>query len=213
MEHKQKIVLLLMIISLAVGFIIIPEKGQSSEPLVIGILHSEKFHYATMMKNSFEMALDVVNKNGGIKGRPLKLVYGNDQGNQKPGENAVKELVKKNGAVLLVGAYHSSNTVYMARVADKLNTPLLICTASDDRITQRKWRNVYRLNPPASEYAKGLEDFLLKKIKPKSMAIVYENSPYGTSGAMRMMWFCRENDIDLRGIEPYHKERLRPDYF
>jgi branched-chain amino acid transport system substrate-binding protein len=45
------------------------------------------------------------------------------------------------------------------------------------------------------------------------MAIVYENSPYGTSGAMRMMWFCRDNDIDLRAIEPYHKERLSPDYF
>jgi len=45
------------------------------------------------------------------------------------------------------------------------------------------------------------------------MAIVYENSPYGTSGAMRMMWFCRGNGIDLRAIEPYHKERLRADYF
>jgi branched-chain amino acid transport system substrate-binding protein len=183
------------------------------EPVVVGVLHSEKFPYAVMMKNSFEMALDVVNKNGGIKGRPLKLVFANDQGKRNPGESAVKELVKKSKTILLVGAYHSSNTVYMARIANKLNTPFIVCTASDDRITQRKWRNVYRLNPPAGEYAKGLEDFLLKKIKPKSMAIVYENSPYGTGGALRMMWFCRENDIDLRGIEPYHKERLRPDYF
>jgi branched-chain amino acid transport system substrate-binding protein len=45
------------------------------------------------------------------------------------------------------------------------------------------------------------------------MAIVYENSPYGTSGAMRMMWFCRGNNIDLRAIEPYHKEKLSADYF
>jgi branched-chain amino acid transport system substrate-binding protein len=28
-----------------------------------------------------------------------------------------------------------------------------------------------------------------------------------------MMWFCRENDIDLRAIIPYHKERLKTDYF
>jgi branched-chain amino acid transport system substrate-binding protein len=28
-----------------------------------------------------------------------------------------------------------------------------------------------------------------------------------------MMWFCRGNDIDLRAIEPYHKERLKADYF
>jgi branched-chain amino acid transport system substrate-binding protein len=88
-----------------------------------------------------------------------------------------------------------------------------VCTAADDRITQRKWKNVYRLNPPAQGYTMGLEDFFLNKVKPKSMAIVYENSPYGTGGAMRMMWFCRGNNIDLRAIEPYHKERLSADYF
>ena len=45
------------------------------------------------------------------------------------------------------------------------------------------------------------------------MAIIYENSPYGTGGALRMMWFCRENDIDIRRIEPYHKERQKTGYF
>ena len=110
---------------------------------------------------------------------------------------------------MLVGAYQSSNTIFMARIADKLDRPLLVCTAADDRITQRKWKNVYRLNPPAKGYTNGLEDFFLNKIKPKSMAIVYENSPYGTSGAMRMMWFCRENDIEITAIMPYHKERAK----
>jgi branched-chain amino acid transport system substrate-binding protein len=191
----------------------VPETIGAAEPLIIGIPHSESFSYATMIKNSFEMALEVINKEGGIKDRPLKLVYANDQGKRKPGEKAVKDLVEKTGAVMLVGAYQSSNTIYMARIADKLNTPLLVCTAADDRITQRKWRNVYRLNSPASEYTKGLEDFFLKKISPKSMAIVYENSPYGTGGGLRMMWFGRENDIDIRAIEPYHKERLKADYF
>jgi branched-chain amino acid transport system substrate-binding protein len=187
--------------------------GEASEPLIIGVPHSEAYTYAGMMKNSFEMALEAINQEGGIKGRPLQLVYADDQGKQKPGEKAIKYLVKKAGAVMLVGAYQSSNTIHMARVADKLDRPLLVCTAADDRITQRKWKNVYRLNPPAKGYTSGLEDFFLKKIKPKSMAIVYENSPYGTSGAERMMWFCRGNDIDISAIEPYHKERLKADYF
>ena len=213
MKYKSKLIGCFFLFFLIIGIFITPESGKASEPLIIGVPHSERFPYATMMKNSFEMALEVINKEGGIKGRPLKLVYANDQGKPKAGEKIIKELVKKTGAIMLVGAYHSSNTVYMAKIADRLDTPFLVCTAADDRITQRKWRNVYRLNAPASEYAKGLEDFLLKKIKPKSMAIVYENSPYGTGGALRMMWFCRENNIDISAIEPYHKERLRTDYF
>ena len=213
MNYKSKLITCLIIILSAAGPFFTPKIGKTSERLTVGVLHSAVYPYATMMKNSFEMALETINNQGGIKGRPLKLVYANDEGKQKTGEKAVVDLVEKNGAVMLVGVYQSSNALFMARMADKLDRPLLVCTAADDRVTQRKWKNVYRLNPPAQGYTSGLEDFFLNKIKPKSMAIVYENSPYGTSGAMRMMWFCRGNGIDLRAIEPYHKERLSADYF
>jgi branched-chain amino acid transport system substrate-binding protein len=213
MKNRLKILPCFILLLLIAGHFITPVSNSATEPLVIGVLHSEAYPYATMMKNSFEMALEIINKEGGIKGQPVELAYADDQGKQKSGEKAVTDLVEKAGAVMLVGAYQSSNTIYMAGIADKLDRPLLVCTAADDRITQRKWKNVYRLNPPAKGYTGGLESFFLNKIKPKSMAIVYENSPYGTSGAMRMMWFCRGNNIDLRAIEPYHKERLRADYF
>jgi branched-chain amino acid transport system substrate-binding protein len=207
MKLRSKIFPCLVIISFIAGILVTPEAGEASEPVIIGVPHWEKFSYATMMKNSFEMALSVINEAGGIKGRPLKLVYADDQGKRDAGEKIVKELVKRAGAVMMVGGYASSNTVYTARMANKLDIPFLVCTAADDRITQRKWRNVYRMNPPASEYTKGLEDFFLHNIKPKSMAILYENSPYGTGSALRMMWFCREHDIEIRKIIPYHKER------
>jgi branched-chain amino acid transport system substrate-binding protein len=209
MKNKLKILPWFILLFLVAEHFITPVSSSATEPLVIGVPHSEAFPYATMMKNSFEMALEEINRDGGIKGRPLKLVYANDLGKKEPGEKAIKYLIKKERALMLVGAYQSSNTVYMAGIANKLDRPFLVCTAADDRITQRKWKNVYRLNPPASEYAKGLEDFFLKKIMPKSMAIVYENSPYGTGGALRMMWFCREKDIEIRAIIPYHKERVK----
>jgi branched-chain amino acid transport system substrate-binding protein len=209
MKNRLKILPWFILLLLIAEHFITPVSSSATEPLVIGVPHSEAYPYATMMKNSFEMALEEINRDGGIKGRPLKLVYANDLGKKEPGEKAIKYLIKKERALMLVGAYQSSNTVYMAGMANKLDRPFLVCTAADDRITQRKWKNVYRLNAPAGEYTKGLEDFFLKKIKPKSMAIIYENSPYGTGGALRMMWFCREHDIEITSIIPYHKERAK----
>ena len=188
MNRALKFSFCLFVLSAITANLVAPVTGIASEPLVVGVPHSESYTYADMMRNSFEMALETINNQGGIKGRPLKLVYADDQGQPKPGEKAIAELVEKHGAVMLVGAYQSSNTLVMARIADKLDRPLLVSTAADDRVTQRKLKNVYRLNPPAKGYTNGLEDFFLNKIKPKSMAIVYENSPYGTSGAMRMLW-------------------------
>lgn len=187
--------------------------AESSSPVLIGIPHNEKFPFAEMMRNSFEMALAEINGKGGINGRPVELVYADDQGKPDVGEKVVRELIREKNVSLLVGGYSSSNTVYMAGMAEKLDRPFLITTAADDRITQRKWKNVYRINPPASGYTGGLENFFLQKVQPKSIAIVYENSPFGTSGALRMMWFCREQGIEITKIIPYHRERVKKDYY
>ncbi len=187
--------------------------GLAADEIVVGVIQWKDFAYAEMMKNSYDMAVEAVNAAGGVKGRKLKLALADDQGSRRGGERAVAELVKTEGAVMLVGGYSSSNTLYTARAADRLGTPFLVNTAADDRITQRQLTNVFRLNPPASAYTNGLEAFLLAKILPRSMAIIYENSPYGTGGAMKMMWFCRENDIELTAIIPYFRERASEDYF
>lgn len=42
---------------------------------------------------------------------------------------------------------------------------------------------IFRLNPPVSEYASGLESFLKEIVKPKTVAILHENSLFGTKGA------------------------------
>ena len=42
---------------------------------------------------------------------------------------------------------------------------------------------IFRLNPPVSEYASGLESFLDDVVKPKTVVILHENSLFGTKGA------------------------------
>lgn len=186
--------------------------GRAKASVVVGVLHRQDFAYAAMMRTAFDMALEEINAAGGIDGQPLELIMADDRGEAKAGERAVRELVREKKAVMLVGGYSSSNTFRMAYAANRLDTPFLVCTAADDRITQHKLKNIYRLNPPVSEYTKGLEQFLLARIKPASMSIVYENSPFGTGSAMRMMWFCRENDISILAIQPYFKDGAKAEY-
>jgi len=213
MDHPSKSFFSFFTILMLVAYFFTGSVCEAAEPIKIGIVHSKKFPFAAMMQDAYEMALEVIHRNGGINGRELRLIYADDRGNRRAGEKIIKEMAEMKDIAMLVGGYSSSNTVYMAGMAEKLNMPFLICTAADDRITQRGWKNIYRLNPPASQYTEGLENFFLDRIKPKDIAIVYENSPYGTDAALRMMWFCRENNIDIRRNIPYHKERIKPEYF
>ena len=196
--------------------IVIPFHSSALEPIVIGVplpLSGKQMEDGRMMKNSFEMARNTINENGGINGRPLQLVYADDQGKESIAEKIIKDLVNNAKAVMLVGGHTSAPTYAMAKVANKLDVPFLISTASADRITQKRWKNIYRLNPPVSEYTKGMEDFWMKNLKPKSMSIIYENSMFGINGATHMMGFCLENGIAIRSTVGYSIERTDPAYF
>ena len=93
MKLTFKVSFFLVIFSAIATVLAAPVTSSASEPIIIGIPHSEAYTYAKMMKNSFEMALEMINKQGGIKGRQLKLVYANDQGKPKSGEKAIIDLV------------------------------------------------------------------------------------------------------------------------
>ena len=171
--------------------------GSRSSPIKIGVLENRNYAYAEMMRRSFSLALNSINARGKIGGQSLQLIYADDGGQKDKGVEAVKYLVEKEKVVMLTGAYSSSNALAMTQTADKLDVPFLVCTAADDRITQHRRENIFRLNPPASEYTRGLEQLLSRELKPKSMAIVYENSPFGTGVALG--WCrCRQTSHQRR---------------
>jgi branched-chain amino acid transport system substrate-binding protein len=212
---KSKIWQIILIVS-AVGLASsISVAEASEEPVMIGIplpLSGNLKEFGVMMQNSFEMAQESINKAGGINGRPVEIVFADDEGKVASVKPAFDKLITAK-PVMLVGGYASDPTYQMAKLAQKKDVPFLICTASADKITQRGWKNIYRLNPPISEYTKGLEDFLVNNFKPESMAIIYENSMFGTNGAMRMTEFCHDQDIKIRAQIDYDKTRINPGYF
>jgi branched-chain amino acid transport system substrate-binding protein len=169
--------------------------------------------FGLMMQRSLDMAKEAINAAGGINGRPVHMVYGDDQGEVDRAHAVIEELIDQAGAVMLVGGYQSDVTYALARFANQRDIPFLVCTAATDRITEQRWRNIYRLNPPVSEYTSSLEDYLLKELHPKSMAIVYEDSMFGTDAAANMMSFLQDNGIEIRELIGYSAERAGPVYF
>ncbi len=61
--------------------------------------------------------------------------------------------------------------------------------------------SIFRLNPPVSEYASGLESFLTEVVQPKTAVILHENSLFGTKGAQEFEKSCKK-----LGIEDLMKE-------
>lgn len=188
----------------------------SNPAFAIGVplpLSGPRATLGAMMKAAVEMAMEDVNREGAINGSPLTVIFADDGGKVGTAGNVVTKLARDSKVAMLLGGASSDPTYAMAKIAEQMNVPFLVSTASADKITREGWDNIYRMNPPVSEYANSLQDFWLKNVRPKSMAIFYENSRYGTNGAFQMMRFCQENDIEVHTFHDYDKTKADSAHF
>jgi len=170
--------------------------SKGDAPIKIGVLlplSGSQANFGEMEKNSYELAKTEINNAGGINGRMIEFVYEDDLGKPDVGRSGAEKLINVDNVPMIAGGYSSSVTFAAAAVAQQYRIPFLVNTGSVDKITQPEDFNlttddgdkfyIYRINPPVSEYASGLEGLLADVVKPKSVFILHENTAFGTKGA------------------------------
>ncbi len=82
-------------------------------------------------------------------------------------------------------------------------TPYLIVASADDDITRQNYKYVFRQNRSTPTIATAGHQFSQKVVKPKTIAILYESSAFGTSGAEAMEKDAKASDMKVLLKEKY----------
>jgi branched-chain amino acid transport system substrate-binding protein len=166
-------------------------------------LTGKQAKFGEIMKRSYEMAAEEINAKGGVKGRKLALSFEDSGAKPEIARAIVEKLIDVKKQPIIVGEYTSSCAKAVAAVAEERKTPYLIVASADDNITQKNYKYVFRQNQVGAHYADALVSFLKEVVKPKTIAILYESSAFGTSGASAM-----EQDAQKLGIAVVLKEKF-----
>ena len=138
-----------------------------SGPITIGSIHPTSGDLAgvgSLMDDGAKMAVDDINKAGGIKaldGRKLKLSSGDSQGKAEVGQSEAQRMID-DGAVALVGTYQSDVTQNVASVAERGRVPLVIDVAVDDKILDQGYKYTFRVQPNATSMGTSGAESLAK---------------------------------------------------
>ena len=198
--------ILMVSVAISVLAFMSPAMVSAADTVQVGIvlpLTGSQAAFGEIEQRSFELALEEINAAGGIKGKKLEFLMEDDTGRPEVGRSVAEKLITKDKVVMLGGGYSSSVTAGLAGVAQQNRIPFLINTGSADDITEKGFDYVFRLNPPASEYSSGVEEFLEKVVKPKSVAILYENTKFGTSSSKSFAKSCEKLGIKVMLNEGY----------
>lgn len=161
--------------------------------------------FGEMAMRSYRIAMEEINAAGGIKGMTVSLDFEDGQGKPEISRAIAEKLIDVKKQPIIFGDYSSSCSKAIAAVANERKVPYLVVTGADDSITQQHYRYVFRMNPSNAYYAEGLGSFLSSVVQPKSVAILYESSDFGTSGANEMEKYGERIGMKVLLKEKYEK--------
>jgi branched-chain amino acid transport system substrate-binding protein len=175
--------------------------AHAQAPIKIGELNSYKVFPAFLepYKKGWELAVEEVNKAGGVLGRKIEIVSRDDNGNPGEAVRAAEELLSREGVAFLVGTFPSNVGLAVADFAKQRKTLFIAAEPLTDKIV---WDagNAYTFRLRTSTY---MQTAMLipdaAKLKKKRWAIVYPNYEYGQSAtaAFKRLLSNKQPDVEF----------------
>jgi len=91
--------------------------------------------YGTSLSNGAELAIEEINKNGGVLGKQLKVIKADNKSENAESANVATKLITRDKVVAILGAATSGNTKAAVPAATQNKVPLISGSATADDVT------------------------------------------------------------------------------
>ena len=129
------------------------------------------------------LAAEEANKSGGLLGYKIAVVGQDDESDDDAAvavAQAIADDVKAGKRVLgVIGHYNSGQTLAAMEIYKDLPIVIITPTSSEATLTQKGYRNFFRINANDATQARVDADYIVNKIGAKKIAIVHNDDPYG----------------------------------
>jgi branched-chain amino acid transport system substrate-binding protein len=181
--------------------------ARDSATYTIAVVSPWNEAYGLMSRQGAELAVDEINKRGGIRSHRLTLVRLDDEGTGAKAAAVAQELVDTDSVLAVVGHANSSATVAAARVYDGRLAAVSPSASSPEITGLSRW--LFRIIPSDSANGQDLARFA-GALGHKRAAILYENNSYGRGLADSFRRAFRGQitalepiAVDGKEVEPY----------
>ncbi len=194
---------------LLIGALTAPVPSRAAGPVKIGFINSITGPEAPIGEN-LTNGVDMAIADLAAKGTRVQLIKQDDSGKPDKAISAIEQLATGDEVAAVVGPYTSASANAVAKQAEQYGVAQVIPAAAKEEITRQGYKWVFRLNAPASSYARTLLDAALSLGKPKTIAFIYESTDFGSSVSQAGKVYAAAKGLQIVAEEAYQKGA--PDY-
>lgn len=129
------------------------------------------------------LAAEEINRAGGLLGYRIKVIALDDESDSEVAVQVaeqVRQAVERGERVLgVIGHYNSGQTLAAMEVYKDLPIIVITPTASEVSLTQRGYRNFFRVNANDAVQARVDAAFLVQRLGAQRIAVVHNDTEYG----------------------------------
>jgi branched-chain amino acid transport system substrate-binding protein len=132
-------------------------------------------------KMGAEIAIDDINKAGGVLGKQLRFVQYDDAGAPPRGVDNTRRIALADKCIAILGGYHSTVAVAQAEPINKLGIPYVGIMAANTKAIENGADPNYMFRVSAKDkwVARFLVEQAVKSSKTGKVALLYENTGWG----------------------------------
>lgn len=168
----------------------------AAEPIVIGVSIAQSppgsVVQGVQIKDGVEIVVKMLNDKGGVLGRPLKLIYEDNQGVPEKGRAATEKLITRDKVVAVTGGHQSSVCLAEVEVAHRYMTPYINTNCWSDDVRKKGYANVFNPGNYNTRVSSAMAE-TIAALKVKSVIAFAENTDYGIGQAKLLGEFLQKN--------------------
>ena len=144
-------------------------------------LSCEETAFGVDTKEGIELAIDEINKAGGVKGKPIKVLYEDDKSKPDEATNKVLQLIDRDGVVAILGEVASSRSRAGGIVANKKKIPMITPSSTHPDVTKDR-PYVFRVCFTDDVQGKMGAQFIVNTLGKKKVALFFASDDLYSSG-------------------------------
>ncbi len=182
-------------IALAAAASALAAASYAADPIVVGVSIAQSppgsVVQGTQVKDGIDIVARMLNDKGGVLGRPLKIVYEDNQGIPEKGRAAAEKLITRDKVVAVTGGHQSSVCLAEIEVAHRYKTPYVNTNCWSDDVRKKGYPEVFNPGNYNTRVSSAMAE-TIAALKVKNVVAFAENTDYGIGQAKLLGEFLQK---------------------
>jgi branched-chain amino acid transport system substrate-binding protein len=176
------------------------------------------------LRNGAELAVDEWNRKGGLLGKKVQLIPGDDQADPKQAVSIANKFINQK-VTAVVGHWNSNCSINASTYYNNAGVVSISPASTNPRLTLQGYKTVFRVCGTDDQQGGVAAEFVMKTLKLKRVAVIHDKTTYGqgladyfkkaVEGNLQVVYYdgIQTKDPDYKAVLTSIKEKKPEIYF